>query len=88
MYNTPHLQSWGFAPVCVRAPQDQRRSHAKFHFERKESKNSWSVFGLFGGVNGVVSAKTVAPNLQKLASAKCLVTWIETDAHFFALAIF
>lgn len=74
MYNTPHLQSLGFAPVFVRAPQDQGHSHAKFHFEGKESKNSWGVFGLFRGVNGVVSARTVAPNLQELASAKCLVT--------------
>lgn len=83
MYNTPHLQSFGFAPVCIKAPQDQRCSQAKFHFETKESKNSWSAFGLFRGVNGVVPAKTVASNLQELASTKCLLLLELKQTHTF-----
>lgn len=89
MYNTPHLQSFGFTPVCVKAPQDKRCSQAKFYFETKESKNSWSAFGLFRGVNRVVPVKTVASNLQELASTKCLLSLELKQMHtFFALAIF
>lgn len=68
--------SWVLHQYVLEPHRTRDRAMANSILKRNKVERVGSVFGLFRGVNGVVSAKTVAPVLQELASAKCLVvTW-------------
>lgn len=53
--------------------EDQKYSHAKFHFERKGSKNSRSVFGLIWGSHWNCAGKDHSPKLPGTGQCPCLL---------------